>query len=207
MAYKILIVDDQKMARGLFESYINLSEKYELVAALDSASEADVYVAKHHIDLIIMDIVMRDGINGLDAAERIKKNYPEIKIVAVTSMPESAFLKRAREIGIESFWYKEIEEKPLMDVIDRTINGESLYPDVTPVIKIGNATNLDFTERELEVLRVLATGCSDDEIASILFISSATVRTHISHMRDKTGYRSRMELALAALRSGIVVPD
>jgi len=207
MAYKVMIVDDQNMARGLFESIVKSSNDYELVLSLDSASDADVYMAKYDLDLVIMDIVMKEGINGLEAAEKLKKNYPDTKVLMVTSMPEHAFIKRAREIGVDSFWYKEVAQKPFLEVMDRTMAGEHVYPDVSPVVSLGHAVSTDFTDRELDVLRVLAAGCSDEEISEILKISVATVRTHITHMRDKTGYRSRMELALNALRSGIVVPD
>jgi len=85
--------------------------------------------------------------------------------------------------------------------------GESIYPDQTPVVQLGLIKSTELTEREIAVLRVLAAGCNDEEIAQQLFISVPTVRTHISHMREKTGFKSRMELALNALRSGIVVPD
>ena len=207
MAYKVLIVDDQNMSRQLFESFVRDSENYELVYALDSASEADAYPARYHIDLIIMDVVMKNGISGLDAAERIRKNYPQIRIIAVTSMPESAFIRRAREIGIDSFWYKEVAQETLLSVMDRTMAGEHVYPDEAPVVQLGLCQSSELTEREIDVLRVLAAGCSDEEIAEKLNISIHTVRTHIIHMRDKTGYKSRMELALNALRSGVVVPE
>lgn len=207
MPVKVLIVDDQKMSRQLFESFVNHSDRYELVYALDSASEADAYPARFQIDLILMDVVMKSGMNGLEAAERIKKNYPDIKIIIVTSMAETAFLDKAKAIGVDSFWYKETDQETILSVMDRTMAGESVYPDKPPVVKLGLCDSTEFTERELEVLRVLATGCSDEEIAEKLSISVTTVRTHITHMRDKAGYKSRMELALNALRTGIVVPE
>lgn len=207
MSIKVMIVDDQNMSRLLFESFVNSSDKYELVMSLDNAEEADAYPAKYSIDLILMDVVMKYGINGLDAAARIKKNYPNIKIIIVTSMPESAFLKRAREIGVDSFWYKEVEQEPLLEVMDRTMAGEHVWPDQAPVVKLGLADSSEFTEREIEVLRVLAAGYSDEEIAEKLSVSVPTVRTHIAHMREKTGFRSKTELALNVLRSGIVVPE
>ena len=111
MTYQIMIVDDQFVSRELFKLYIDQSPKYEVVHSIDSAMFADTYVLKSHIDLIIMDILMQDGSNGLDAAEKIKKLRPDIKIVAVTSMPEVSWMDRAKKIGIESFWYKEVSEK------------------------------------------------------------------------------------------------
>ena len=90
---KVMIVDDQFISRQLFEMYVRSSAAYETVYSVESAAFADAYVLKHGIDLVLMDILMTDGSNGLDAAARIKKNCPEVKIIAVTSMPEASWLK------------------------------------------------------------------------------------------------------------------
>ena len=84
---KVMIVDDQFVSRQLFEMYLKSSANYELVYSLESALFADTFVLKNEIDLVLMDILMSDGSNGLVAAERIKKNRPDVKIIAVTSMP------------------------------------------------------------------------------------------------------------------------
>lgn len=154
MKTRVIIVDDQAISRQLFEMYVRSSDRYELVSSVRSAGLVDIYLLKHRAYLIIMDIMMNDGSDGLEAAEKVKKDYPDIKIVAVTSMPESSWLKRAREIGVESFWYKETDETALLDVMDRTMNGESVYPDSPPAVRLGNADSTCFTERELEALRI-----------------------------------------------------
>ncbi len=100
-----------------------------------------------------MDVVTRNGESGLDAAARIKRAFPQIKIIIVTSMPECSYLSRAREIGVESFWYKEEQRESLLDVMERTMAGESVYPDATPELQLGLASSYEFTDRELEVLR------------------------------------------------------
>lgn len=205
--FNVMIVDDQNMARLLFESYIKNDPRYHLVYALDTAELADIYTAKFKIDLIIMDVVMKTGISGLDAAERIKKNSPDTKIIIVTSMPEVSYIDRARVIGVEGFWYKELEQEALLSVCDRVMAGETVYPEKTPAVKLGFADSSEFTEREFAVLRELTTGCSDQEIAERLNISYNTVRSHISHMLDKTGFTSRTALAIQARISGLVIPE
>ena len=202
---KVMIVDDQFVSRQLFEMYLKSSENYELVYSLESAIFADTFVLKNKIDLVLMDILMSDGSNGLDAAARIKKNCPETKIIAVTSMPEVSWIKRARQIGIESFWYKEVSKDTILDVMDRTMKGESVYPDSTPKVKLGLAFSNEFTERELVVLRIMITGVSNAAIARKLNISESTVKNHIHNMLEKTGCESRTELAIEARVSGIVV--
>lgn len=206
MPYKVLIVDDQIMSRQLFESFIAASDRYELVASVETARVAYAYCSASRIDLVLMDVVMNDGSNGLDAAVRIKEAYPWTKIIIVTSMPDSMFLQRAREIGVDSFWYKEVQEEPMIAVMDRTMAGQHVFPDSPPVTELGLASSTEFTDRELEVLRLLAEGLTDKEIAETMFLGVSTVRYHVNNLISKTGYSSRTELAVNAVRSGIVIP-
>ena len=207
MTYKIMIVDDQFVSRELFKLYIEQSPDYEVLYCIDSAMFADTYVLKGHIDLVIMDILMQDGSNGLEAAEKIKKLDPSLKIIAVTSMPEVSWMERAREIGIESFWYKEVSEETILDIIKRTLAGESIYPDSTPVVTLGLAKSSEFTPREIEVLRLLTTGVGNDEIAEKLDISQSTVKTHVKHLLEKTGFETRTQLAIQSRVTGFVIED
>ena len=203
--YRVMIVDDQSISRHLFEMYVNNSPKYELAFSLSSASAADVYILRHQVDLILMDILMNDGSNGLEAAEKIKKLRPDIKIIAVTSMPEYSWLEKARSIGIESFWYKEADEQTILEVMDRTVAGDSIYPESSPTVKLGLADSSEFTERELEILRIVTTGATNQQVAEQLGISENTVKSHVRSMLDKTGFRSRTELAIKARVIGIAI--
>ena len=200
-----MIVDDQYIAREMFELYIKSSERYEVVRCIESASLAEIFAVNEPIDLILMDILMNDDSNGLEAAKKIKKAAPEIKIIAVTSMPEAAWLKYAKEIGIDSFWYKETSKETILEIMDRTMKGESVYPDETPKVRLGHANSTEFTDREIEVLRVMTKGVSNMEIANELGITENTVKQHIRHMMEKTGCKSRTELAIEARVSGFVI--
>lgn len=202
---RVMIVDDQLMSRRLFQMYLKDSEKYEVVHVIESAAFADAFVLRSPVDLVLMDILMSDGSNGLDAAARIKKDCPNIRIIAVTSMPEASWLARAREIGIDSFWYKEVEQDTILDVIDRTMAGESVYPDRPPKVELGPLNHADFTQRELDVLRIMVTGASNSEIAKKLYLSEGTVKFYIHNMLEKTGCKSRAELAIEARVSGIAI--
>jgi len=99
------------------------------------------------------------------------------------------------------------EEDSILDVMERTMADEHIYPDQTPLIRIGNATNHAFTERELDILKELTTGDTNTEIAERLHISVATVKTHIQHLMDKTGFKTRTELVSNARGLGIVIKD
>ncbi len=207
MTYKFMIVDDQFVSRELFRLILDNHPGYEVVYSVDTAMFADTYVLNRSLDLVIMDILMQDGSNGLDAAEKLKKLRPDIKIVAVTSMPEVSWMERAKAIGIDSFWYKEASEASILEVIDRTLAGESIYPEATPVIQLGLAQSTEFTPREIQVLRLLTTGAGNEEIATKLEISLNTVKTHVQHLMDKTGFNSRTQLAIQARITGFVIEE
>ena len=205
MAYNVLIVEDQDIPRALFEIYIDASEQFHHLLSVANASAALSVCRNNRVDLILMDVITQLGRSGLDAAEEIKRELPEIKIIIVTSMPEYSWLTRAREIGVDSFWYKDGQKDSILEVMARTMAGEKIYPDSTPLIRIGNATNHAFTERELDILKELTTGDTNAEIAERLCISVGTVKSHIQHLLEKTGFKTRTELVSKACSLGIVV--
>lgn len=205
MAYNVLIVEDEDMPRQLFEIFIRSSEKFRHLLSIANASAALSVCQTNQVDLILMDVMTELGHSGLDAAEEIKKAFPQIKIIVVTSMPEYSWLDRARAIGIDSFWYKDGQKDSILSVMERTMAGENIYPDSTPLINIGNATNHEFTDRELDILKELTTGDSNAAIAERLHISAGTVKIHVQHLLNKTGFKTRTELASEARSLGIVI--
>ena len=205
MPYNVLIVDDQEMTRQLFEIFVNSSDKYNHVGSISNAELAFTFCRNKEVDLILMDVMTELGNSGLKAAEEIKTEFPNIKIIIVTSMPEYSWLECAKKIGVDSFWYKEAKQKSILSVMDRTMAGESIYPDTTPLVPIGNSNNHKFTNRELSILRELITGDSNAEIGERLGISASTVKFHVQSLMNKTGFRTRTELAAEARSLGIVI--
>ena len=205
MTYRVLVVEDQEMPRQLFEIFINSSEEFKHVGSVANAGLALSMCKNQQVDLILMDVMTELGHSGLDAAEEIKRQFPHVKIIIVTSMPEYSWLERARKIGVDSFWYKDGQKESILDLMERTMAGECIYPDETPLIHIGNTTNRDFTQRELEILKELTSGDSNTVIADRLHISVGTVKSHIQHLLEKTGFRTRTELVSEACSLGIVV--
>ena len=203
----VLIVEDDPMARKLLEIYINDSEKYKLSQSIESAAMAELYCRRNSIDLILMDVCTAMDANGLEAAAKIKKSCPHIRIIIVTSQPEFSFIERARKAGVESFWYKSASAEEIIEVMNRTMAGDSVYPDTTPSLRLGEALNVDFTEKEFLVLREVVDGEADADIAEKLGMSVRTVKAHIQNMRDKTGFRNRTELAVRVRESGLVIND
>ena len=203
----VLIVEDDPMARKLLEIFVSTSNQYHLLPSLDSAAMAELYCMTNRVDLILMDVCTALDANGIEAAEKLKKHYPQIKIIIITSQPEYSYIAHARKIGVESFWYKEPTAEALLKIMDRTMAGESIYPDSAPVTRLGAALSDDFTERELEVLRELVSGKTDAAIAETLCLSVTRVKQHIQRIREKTQFANRTELAVRARESGLVIGD
>lgn len=205
MAYKVLIADDQKMVRQMFETVLNGTSDYTIAGMAKTAAETVRICLEQKIDLVLMDVVMGYGMDGLDAAKQIKQERPDVKIMIVTSMPETTYIDRAKEIGIDSFWHKEVQEQPLLEIMNRTMAGESVYPTEMPVIWFGNTISTELTDIEMAVLRELMTCASNKEIGERLFMSESTVKRHIADMLAKTGFKSRLQLAIEARGGGLVI--
>ena len=204
---RVVVVDDQNISRGFFEMYVRASARYELIAALRTAQEAVDYVDAHAVNLMILDVMMQEGIDGLTAAGEIKRKHPEVKIILTTSTSETSWEKKARALGVESFWYKEYDDNSLIDIMDRTVNGESVYPKQEPQVSFGKIRRSDLTDRELEVLRELTASLTNEEIAARLHISVNTVKRHLQNIMEKTGFENRLELAINAKSIGLVVHE
>ena len=205
-AYNVLVVEDSKITRDMVERYIAGSNDYVLASTLENAANAEIVCMRGNIDLILMDVCTADDESGLVAAEKIKKRHPEIRVIVMTSMPEYSFIQKAKAAGCDSFWYKEYGVVPLIEVMDRTMCGESVYPDETPTIKIGEADSNELTDRELDVLRQLAHGYKYDEIAVNLVVSTNTVKFHIKNLLTKTGYRNTLQLVVDVVTKRLVLP-
>ena len=203
----VMIVEDDPMAQKLLEIFVSGNRNYQVAHVIESAAIAEFYCMTNRIDLILMDVCTAMNVSGLEAAERIKSRFPHIKIIIITSQPECSFIDRARAAGVESLWYKTASAEEILTVMDRTMAGESIYPDTTPSLKLGDAASDKFSERELEVLRLVVAGETDAAIAEKLFMSVRTVKQHIQSMREKTGFRNRTELAVRARESGLVIND
>lgn len=204
MDFNVIIVEDQSLPRQFFYNIINGAEGYSVRAAFDSADGVEEFCSGNQVDLILMDVSLGSNGDGLTLARQIKKSHSQIKILVVTQMPEATYLQRAKAIGVDSFWYKDVVGESLLNVIHMTMQGIHVYPDNPPIVKIGLADNTCFTDREMDVLRLMTTGAGDAEIADQLFISYDTVRTHIRHMTEKTGL-SRVRLAIEARATGIAI--
>ena len=204
---QVLVVDDQRMPRDNMEQILAASGRYEVAASISRAGLAIIKCKQQPIDLILMDVCTKGSKNGIDAAAEIKQQFPNIKIIIVTSMVEVSYLERAKDAKADSFWYKDLSREELIDVIDRTMAGEHLFPGETPRVKLGLATSAEFTSKEIEVLRLVCEGLEYGEIAEKLNVSVNTVKTHVSHILQRTGYANKTRLAIAVTNKNFIIPS
>ena len=201
----VLIVEDQRMTRESMESYIRQSGQYRLVDSIANAGLAELCCARQSVDLVLMDVCTENDESGFEATRKIKSRFPGTKVIIVTSMLDCGYLTRAREVGADSIWFKDASQDELMSVVERTMKGESVYPDKTPQVRLGNTTSYEFSEAELRVLRLLVEGMTYRQMADTLGVTVDTVKAHISSMLSKTGFSSKTKLAAVVISKRLIV--
>lgn len=202
----VLIVDDSRIARKMMEYELEGMSGYNILTFIEDAQNAMPICMKCQVDLILMDVCTAGDSSGLVAADEIKKRFPQIKIIITTSMPEYTFIEKAKKAGCESFWYKDYGNVSLKDVIEKTMAGENVYPDKTPDVDIYGVPISKFTPAQLRVLRELAMGLSQEEVAKKLCLSRSVIKGHISHMCDKTNTSKTLQLVTEAIEKRVILP-
>ena len=206
--YKVVIVDDEMISRGYMELFIKPSRRYEIAASLPFAADALAWCRENTPpDLVILDVMMASGVDGLTAAGEIKRRYPRVKVIVTTSMADTDWLEKAKEANVESFWFKTYSERSLLEVMDRTMAGESVYPGSAPGVALGDLPAKDLTHQQRNILRLLVEGLSNREIGERLYLSPNTVKDYLDDLMEKSGIHSRTALVVQASRLGIVVSD
>ena len=201
----VLIIEDQRMMRETMETYIKQTEGYRLSGSFSAASDAEKFCTSHSVDLVLMDVCTENDESGFDATKVLKARFPKIKVVIVTSMLDASYLNRAKEVGADSIYFKDVSQTELMKVVELTMNGKSIYPDKTPEVQIGNIKSSDFTEAEIKVLRLLVEGMTYKEMAEQLGVTTDCVKKHISSMLSKTGYPSKTKLTAMVVSKRLIV--
>ncbi len=166
----VLIVEDQRMMRETMENYIQQTAGYRLAGSLTGAGLAESFCMSNQVELVLMDVCTENDESGFEATKKIKARFPKIKVIIVTSMLDAGYLNRAREVGADSLWYKDISQVELMKVVELTMSGKSVYPDKTPEVRIGNASSYEFSEAEIKVLHLLVDGMTYKEMALICLV-------------------------------------
>ncbi len=200
---KILIAEDQTMLRESLEQVIGLQNDMEVAGTTDDAAKTPELCRQLQVDLVLMDVVTKNSSSGITYAAQICKEFPDIKIVIMTSLPEITFTEEARKAGAHSFVYKDMGNEHLFHVIRNTIKGYGIYSDRSDSLPFAAR----FTENEIAVIRLVCQGKERDEIAAKLGISESMIGKHITSILDKTGFDSISKFAIYAVSEGLIVPE
>jgi NarL family two-component system response regulator LiaR len=214
-AIKVFITDDHAIVRNGIRAVLSTVEDMEVVGEAENGRVAVDQVLRLRPDVVLMDLVMPE-MDGIEAISRITSMDPDARILVLTSFAADDKVFPAIKAGAMGYLLKESGADELLEAIRRVHRGEtSLHPaiarklldEVTRPSKQQPPTEEPLTEREVDVLRLVARGLSNREIATELVISEATVRTHVSNILSKLHLASRTQAALFALREGIASLD
>jgi DNA-binding NarL/FixJ family response regulator len=212
---RVLIADDQALVRGGFRLILEAQKDIEVVGEAADGREALALAAELSPDVVLMDIRMPE-LDGLEATRRLVADGGSPRVVMLTTFGEDDYVYDAMKSGASGFLLKDIRPEQLTEAVRVAAAGDALLaPAITrrliedfvrrPPPGSGLPDELsELTERELEVLRLIARGLSNAEIAAQLFVSEATVKTHVTHVLTKLHLRDRVQAVVLAYESGLV---
>lgn len=207
---RILLADDHEMVRIGVSAYLQAQSDMEVVAEAENGQQAVERSLEYRPDIILMDMVM-PIMTGAEATAEIIKQWPEAKIMIVTSFLEDDKVYPALEAGAISYLLKTTNAKQIADAIRKTYSGTSvLEPEVTNKMmqrmrsNQDRALHEDLTEREQEVLLLMAKGMTNQQIADTLFIALKTVKTHVSNVLSKLDVQDRTQAVVYAFSHNLV---
>ena len=218
MSVRVLVADDQPLMRAAFLMTLRAEEDIEVVGEAADGREAVELVGRLRPDVVLMDIRMPD-LDGVEATRLIVDGHPETRVLVLTTFDLDEYVVEALRAGASGFLLKDVRPEELVKAIRLVARGEALldsaitrkvldaFVDVLPPGASADRREIaELTGRELEVLRLVGRGLSNEEIAARLFVADTTVRTHIRHILEKLGLRNRVQAVVYAYESGLVRP-
>jgi two-component system response regulator NreC len=200
----IVLADDHTLVRKALRMLLEAEPGFEVVAEAEDADGAVRYLRGHKPDVLILDLNM-PGRPSLEAIGDMRDASPETKIVMLTMQQEPAFARQALQQGVLGYVLKEAANDELVQAVRSAAAGDTyLQPALGARLAAEPEAATDLSERETDVLRLIALGHTNAEIAAKLFISVRTVETHRAHIQQKLGVSSRAELVRCALSRGLV---
>jgi NarL family two-component system response regulator LiaR len=213
MPIKVLLVDDHKIVRQGVRAFLHTLADIQVVAEVDSGAAAVTAVEQHQPDVILMDLEMPGDLDGITATRQIRKLRPETQVIVVTSHHQDEYIFPAVRAGAISYLLKDVEPDELAAAIRKAAHGEAVLDSRVASRIVQELQGLrkdevnpftELSEREFEVLRQIAAGKSNAEIAGALVIGESTVKTHIGNILKKLHLDDRTQAAVYAWQEGIV---
>jgi DNA-binding NarL/FixJ family response regulator len=200
---KILSVDDHPLMREGIAAIVRNEPDLHLAAEADDAAAAIVAFRQHRPDVTLMDVRL-PGMGGIDALVAIRAEFPDARIIMLTTFEGDAEIQRAMQAGARGYILKSMPRKAIVDAIRRVHAGKIIVPPEVAAQLAEHLGSETLSRRELDVLKRIAGGNRNVDIANLLFISEETVKGHVKHIMEKLGARDRTEAVAIALRRGII---
>ena len=199
---RVLCVDDHPLLREGVAALIGSEEDMEMIGEASNGREALDLFRKHRPDVTLMDLQMPE-MNGIDAIGAIRAEFPEARIIVVTTHPGDSQVSRALKAGARAYLLKGMLRKELLDTIRAVHAGQKRLSSEIAVEIAEHATDSALTPREIDVLRLVAAGNANKEIGALLSLSEVTVKSHLKNILSKLGANDRTHAVTIALKRGI----
>jgi DNA-binding NarL/FixJ family response regulator len=200
---RVLSVDDHPLLSEGIATMINSQPDMQLISQAASGGEAIQQYREHRPDVTLMDLRLPD-LSGIDAMIAIRTEFPDARVVMLTTFEGDVEIQRALQAGARGYLLKNMPPSEILDVIRHVHAGKKRVPPQVAAQIAEHMSDEDLTAREIEVLRKIAGGNRNKDIAEILFISEETVKVHIKHIMDKLGAKDRTQAIAIAVRRGII---
>ena len=204
---KIIVIDDHILLRDMIVDTLNNEKDFNVVGIYNDAKDAPELCAKSNPDVLLMDICTANNSNGIAYAKIVKENHPNIKIIIMTGILDVSFINEAKQIGIESFIYKNISKDSLVSTVKNTANGYSIYPNSNRKENTSDSILSELTDKEMQILKLYCRLLDKDAVAEALSISPRTLKSHIHSIYDKTGFNNLAKLAIYCVSNGFIVSN
>ncbi|MBC3765278.1 response regulator [Neptunicella marina] len=213
MPIKVLLVDDQQLLREGIKSLLSISDKVQVVGEASDGTQVQGKIEQTHPDIILLDVSM-PKMNGIEVLQQLQQLQINVPAIILTTFDDHEYIVEGLKAGAKGYLLKDVSLDKLIESIEHVVAGGQLHQPVLTeslISRLGQSADKSddknsesLTARELQVLGLMANGCSNKEIADVLYKSEGTIKNHVSNILAKLGVRDRTRAVLLAMEKGLL---